>query len=170
MLFLRGLTIGITMVPSRLRHPWDFYSKRIFLTLFFFFSKRFFYHCDKRQCCKGRNCTRHEEGDNKPHPGQMVSGRLVFEGCDGAFGLWSQRSWWTCEHCNPVWWLCGACAQPCASEIPDCTTNFFYFLGFLEEKVSAVLTSAWDRGHTQREESHSRQVPLSSPTSASLQW
>lgn len=92
MLFLRGLTIGITMVPSRLRHPWGFYSKRIFLTLFFFFFKTLFYHCDKRQCCKGRNCTRHEEGDNKPHPGQMVSGRLVFEGCDGAFGSWSQTT------------------------------------------------------------------------------
>lgn len=34
------------------------------------------------------------------------------------------------------------------------------FLGFLEEKLCAVLTSAWDRGYTQREESHCRQVPL----------
>lgn len=41
------------MVPSRLRHPWDFYSKRIFLTLFFFFSKRFFTIVTKDSAAKG---------------------------------------------------------------------------------------------------------------------
>lgn len=44
------------------------------------------------------------------------------------------------------------------------------FLDLLEEKLCAVLTSAQDRGYTQREESHCRQVPLPSLPSASLQW
>lgn len=65
------------MLPSRLRHPWDFYSKCIFLTLFF--SPNALLSLWQRQCCKGRNCTGHEEGDDKPHPGQMVSSRLVLK-------------------------------------------------------------------------------------------
>lgn len=85
MLFLRGLTTSITTVPSRLRHPWDFYSKCIFLTLFcfgFFFFQMHFYHCDNRQRCKGRNLAqgmRKERINGWPQPGQMVSSRLVLK-------------------------------------------------------------------------------------------
>lgn len=171
MLFLKGLATSITMVPSRLRHPWDFYSKHIFLTLFF--SKCIFTIVTKDSAEKGETALGMRKEIKIPSrpDGVKQAEFLRLWWC-----LWvvepdnDHRSSCTREHCNPVWWLCGACAQHCTSEIANCTTNFFCFLGFLEEKLCAVLTSAWNRAHTQREESHSRQVPLSSLTSASLQW
>lgn len=122
------------MVPLRLRRPWDFYSKCIFLTLCFcFFFQKHFYHCDKDSAAKRETVLGMRKEMTNP-----IQARWCQAG-------WFWRLWWclwvvepdnghgcwcTHEHCKPVWGLCGARAQPCTSEIPGCTANLFCIFGF----------------------------------------
>lgn len=160
------------MVPLRLRRPWDFYSKCIFLTLFFF-SKSIFtivtktvLQREKLYWAWGRRWQTPSRPDGVKQDG--------FEGCDDAFGSWSQTMATGADAHMSIANLCEACVghvlNPAQVKYQAVQQISSAFLGFLEEKLCAVLTSAWDRGYTQREESHCRQVPLPSLPSAYLLW
>lgn len=109
------------------------------------------YHCDKDSAAKGETAQGMRKEMTNPIQARWCQAGWFWR-------LWwclwvtepdnGHRSWCTHDHCKPT------CSTQHKSNTTDCcTTNFFYFLGFLEEKLCAVLTSAWDRGHTQREES-----------------
>lgn len=144
------------MVPSRLRHPWDFYSKCIFLTLFFF-SKCIVVTVTKTVPQREklhRAWGRRWQTPSRPDGVKQAGFEAVMMPLGHGARQWPQvlmHTWPLQTRVMVVW---GTCSTQHQSNTTDCcTTNFCYFLGFLEEKLCAVLTSAWDRGHTQREES-----------------
>lgn len=114
MLFLRGLATSITMVPSRLRHPWDFYSKHIFLTLVFFFSKCIFTIVTKDSAEKGETALGMRKEITNPIQTRWCQAGWVFKAvmmplCRGA-RQWPQvlMHTWALQSCVMVVW--GVCS------------------------------------------------------------
>lgn len=114
MLFLRGLTIGITMVPSRLRHPWDFYSKRIFLTLVFFSSKRFFTIVTKDSAAKGETALGMRKEITNPIPARWCQAGWFLKAVMVPLGRGARQQpqvlmdMWALQSCVMVVW--GTCS------------------------------------------------------------
>lgn len=173
------------MVPSRLGGPslgppnplGIFIANVSFWPWFFvvFFFSKAFLPLWQRQCRKGRKLY-WAWGRRWQTPfrsdGVKQDG---FEGCDDAFGSWSQTMATGADAHMSTTDLCeawvGHVLNPAQMKYQAVQQISSGFSGFLEEKLCAVLTSAWARGYRQREESHCRQVPVPSLLpSASLQW
>lgn len=142
MIFLRGLTTSITMVPSRLGGPslgppnplGIFIANVSFWPCFFvFFFKSIFTIVTKTVLQREKTVLGMRKEMTNPIQARWCKAGWFWR-------LWwclwvlepdnGHRCWCTHEHYRPVWGLSGARAQPCTNEIPGCTTNFFWFFRF----------------------------------------